>query len=149
MKYAAAPLQHCRAALQVTDGGSAASKAEEVARNAGGAAAKVLTSSSSGSSSSSSSSSAGGADLGAYDGYDNYETYYDESTAAPEDDHSRRLTVTGTGGQLDLVTDGKTDLGAGSAVETRVVSGGGAGGGSSITINKTAVSEPLGRGHRR
>lgn len=139
-------------------------KVEEALRGGAGATGgKVLTSissgsssgtSSSGTSSSSSSSSsgtaAGGGDANgeetspydSYDTYGNYETYYDETTALPDADTSRRVTITstsiGTGGELDLGAGGKIDLGTGAGIERQVITGGG---GSSITIssNKTSV----------
>lgn len=136
-------------ALQVT-GGDIVTSVKEVL--GGGSAEKVVTSvsTSSGgtgqSSSSSSSTATGGGDTygeetNSYDNYDtygNYETYYDETTASPDVDISRRVTVTstGTGGKLDLGLGGKIDLGAGTG-GTVITSGGG----SSITIssNKTSV----------
>lgn len=118
----------------------------------GGSAGKVTsistssTSSGTGQSSSSSSGTAtGGGDTYGeetspydnYDGYGNYETYYDESTASPDGDTSRRVTITSssTGGELDLGVAGKIDLEAGT--------GGGviiSGGGTSITINSNKTS---------
>lgn len=117
----------------------------------GGSADKVLTSistsSSSGgtgqSSSSSSSTATGGGDAygvetspyDSYDAYGNYETYYDESTASPDGDTSRRVTITstGTGGELDLGVGGKIDLEAGTG--GRVITSG-----TSITINSNKTS---------
>lgn len=115
---------------------------------------EVLTSSSSSSTSSgtgpsstsSSSSTAGGGDAyteetGPYDnyGYGNYESYYDESTASPDGDTSRRVTITSsvdTGSELDLGAGGKIDVEAGtgggiitSGVETSVA----------INSNKTSL----------
>lgn len=134
---------------------------EEVLRGgSGGTGGKVLTSistssssgTSAGSSSSSSASSSGtatgvgdayGEETSPYDSYDtygNYETYYDESTASPDGDTSRRVTITstGTGGVLDLGAGGKIDLEAGAGIDRRVIT---SGGGTSITVtsNKTSV----------
>lgn len=116
------------------------------------------SSSSSSRTSSSSSSSASGTAAGGgdgygdrtnpddgYDGYDNYYTYeestYEESTAAPEGDSSRRVTISGvgTGGELDLGAGSRVDLESGTGVERRVVTGGG-GSSFTITTNKTSVS---------
>lgn len=136
------------------------STVEEVLR--GDPGSKVLTSISTSSSSSSSSGSASSSSASAsgtgtgtatatatggggaygeetspydnYDSYGNYETYYDESTSAPDGDDSRRVTITdiGTGGSLDLGAGGKIELGAGTGVISSGV-------GTSITINKTSV----------
>lgn len=115
----------------------------------GGSTGKVTsisTSSSSSGTGQSSSSSSGtitgggdayGAETSPYDGYD-YETYYDESTASPDGDTSRRVTITSSssGGELDLGVAGKIDLEAGTG--GRIIA---SGGGTSITItsNKTSV----------
>lgn len=145
------------------DGDSVVTEVEEDVRGASGAAGgKVLTSIStssssgptSGSSSSSSASSSGTATGGgdtygeetspydSYDGYTNYDTYYDEATAAPDGDTTRRVTITstdiGTGGELDLGVGGKIDLAAGTGIERSVIT---SGEGTSVTIsnNKTSV----------
>lgn len=138
-------------ALQITDGDSVVTTVKEVL--GGGTADKVLTSistsSSSGgtghSSSSSSSTATGGGDAYAeetspydsYNAYGDYETYYDESTASPDGDTSRRVTITststGTGGELDLGVGEKIDLEAGTG--GRVITSG-----TSITINSNKTS---------
>lgn len=142
------------------DGDTVVSTVEEVLRGTGGTGGKVSTSISTGgtggtggkvsistgpSATATDGGDAYGAETGTYDSYDgygNYETYYDESTAAPDGDSSRRVTITsiGTGGDLDLGAGAKIDLGAGTGtgVESRVVTGGG---GSSMTVisNKTTV----------
>lgn len=99
----------------------------------------VSTSSSSGgtgsSSSSSSSSAAGGYD--SYDSYGNYETYYDETTALPDGDSSKRVTIsTDAGAKLDLELEGKIDQEAGTGMR---VSTSGVGTSIVITRNKTKL----------
>lgn len=112
-----------------------------------GSSASSSTGSSSSSSSSSSGTATGGGDAygeetspyESYDGgYGNYETYYDESTAVPDGDDTRRVTITsvGTGGELDLGAVGKVDLGAGGVIEKSVIT---TGTGAATTINATSV----------
>lgn len=124
-------------AFQVTDGGTV------VKEILGGvdSISKVLTSVSTGSSSSSSSTTdTGGGDVyGEDNGPYEYESYYDESTASPDVDASRRVTITSssTGSELDLGLGGKIDLeaGTGGTIVTRES-------GTSLTLsnNKTSVS---------
>lgn len=107
----------------------------------GGSAGKATSSSSS---SSSSSTATGGEEAYSeetspydnYDGYGNYETYYDESTASP--DGSQSVTISGvsisTGGKVDLGLAASTDLETGT--ESKVIT---TGGGSSVTINRTKI----------
>lgn len=140
---------------EVLRGGTGSAGGKVVTSISTGSSSGSSTGSSTGSSSSSSSSSSSGGATGggdaygeeaspydSYDSYGNYETYYDEATASPDGDTSRRVTISsssvGTGGELDLGAGGKIDLGAGTGIERSVIT---SGGGTSVTIssNKTSV----------
>lgn len=129
-------------AFQETGGDSVVTAIKEII--GGGSTGKVSISTSSSSSPSSSATATGGEEAYGeetspydnYDGYGNYETYYDESTASP--DGSQSVTIggvsVGTGGKVDLGLAASIDLetGTGSKVITT-------GGGSSVTINRTKI----------
>lgn len=117
---------------------------EKVLRGGSGSTSVSTGSTSSSSSSSSSSAGAGGEDAygdvnNAYDygGYGDTNYYYGESTATPDSDTSRQVTVTsvGTGGELDLGAVGRIDLAGGAGVDRKVIT---SGGGSTITVTHNA-----------
>lgn len=118
------------------------STVEKVVRGGSGSTSVSTSSTSSSSSSSSSSAGAGGEDAYGdvnnaydYDGYGDTNYYYGESTATPDGDTSRRVTVTsvGTGGELDLGAVGRIDLEGGAGVDRKVIT---SGGGTTLTVTR-------------